>query len=155
MRRLALWPWRFVRALAGLLGQVVPGLCPGRQSLGRRGEVAAAEFLRQQGYTILKHSDRSKPGELDLVAWDGATVVFAEVKTRQHSTRGHPAEAVDPAKQRRLTRLAAMFLKRHGLTDRPARFDVIAVTWPEGQARPQIEHIPDAFEAAGQDRQYG
>ena len=90
-----------------------------------------------------------KDGELDLVAVDGRTIVFVEVKTRRSSESGHPVEAVDPAKQRRLTRLAVMYLKRHGLLEYSARFDVVAVTWPSGRRRPTIEHFPNAFEAAG------
>lgn len=119
------------------------------QSLGQRGEAAAASHLRRLGYTIVVRGDRSRLGEIDLVALDGQTVVFVEVKTRQSQETGHPAEAVEAVKQRRITRAAVTFLKRHGLLDRPARFDVVAVTWPQGQRRPTIEHFPNAFEAAG------
>jgi len=117
--------------------------------LGRRGEQAAARYLRRKGYRILAQGDRARPGELDLVALDGRTVVFVEVKTRQTGESGHPAEAVDAQKQRRLTRLAVTWLKRRRLLDNPARFDVVAVTWPTGQRRPDIEHFPAAFDAAG------
>jgi putative endonuclease len=117
--------------------------------LGRRGEEAAARYLRRLGYKILARSDRLQPGELDLVAIEGRTIVFVEVKTRQSADAGHPSEAVDADKQRRLTRLAVTFLKRHGLLEYSARFDVIAVTWPEQKRRPTIEHFPDAFEAVG------
>ena len=120
-----------------------------QKSLGRRGEAAAARYLKRHGYRILAHSDRLRPGELDLVALDRRTIVFVEVKTRQSQDAGHPSEAVDAPKQRRLTRLAVTFLKRHGLLEQAARFDVIAVTWPEGRRRPTIEHIQDAFEAVG------
>jgi putative endonuclease len=105
--------------------------------------------LRRKGYKILARSDRSRPGELDLVALDHSTVVFVEVKTRRSQDAGHPAEAVDAAKQRRLTRLAVTWLKRRGLLERPARFDVIAITWPESQRRPTVEHFPNAFDAVG------
>ncbi len=118
--------------------------------LGTRGEKAAARYLRRRGYRILAHSDRSKPGEIDLIAVDGRTIVFVEVKTRQSGEAGHPSEAVDDDKQRRLTRLALAYLKRHGLLEYPARFDVISVVWPEGQRTPTIEHFPNAFDAAGQ-----
>jgi len=118
-------------------------------SLGRRGETAARRFLKRKGYKIVARGDCSRPGELDLVAVDGRTVVFVEVKTRRSQEAGHPAEAVDAAKQRRLTRLAVTYLKRHGLLEYPARFDVVAVTWAAGQ-RPQIEHFENAFEAVGQ-----
>jgi putative endonuclease len=118
-------------------------------SLGRRGEAAAARYLKRRGYKILARGSRFKPGELDLVALDGKTIVFVEVKTRQSPDAGHPAEAVNLAKQRRLTRLAVTFLKRYGLLEHPARFDVIAVTWLEGTRRPAIEHFENAFEAVG------
>jgi len=117
--------------------------------LGARGEEAAARYLKRLGYRIVARSDRLKPGELDLVAIDRDTVVFVEVKTRQSAEAGHPSEAVNAAKQRRLTRAAVTFLKCHGLLESPARFDVVAVTWPAGQRHPTIEHIPNAFDAAG------
>ena len=120
------------------------------RTLGQRGEVAAARFLKRLGYKIVARGDRSKWGELDIVAVDGRTVVFVEVKTRDGRDAGHPAEAVDPAKQRRLTRLAVAFLKRHGLLEYPARFDVVAVTWPQRQRRPAIEHFKNAFDAVGE-----
>ena len=120
-----------------------------RKSLGQRGEAAAARYLKRHGYRILARGDRLRPGELDLVALDRRTIVFVEVKTRRSQDAGHPSEAVDPPKQRRLTRLAVTFLKRHGLLEHTARFDVIAVTWPEGRRRPAIEHIQNAFDAVG------
>jgi putative endonuclease len=125
-----------------------------RKTLGQRGEAAAARFLKRRGYKIVARSDRLEPGELDLVAVDGRTIVFVEVKTRQTADLGHPAEAVDAAKQRRLTRLAVTYLKRHRLLDYPARFDVVAVTWPDGQRRPLIEHFPNAFDAVGEGEFY-
>ena len=125
-----------------------------RNATGLRGERAAAKYLRRLGYKVLARGDRSKPGELDLVALDGPTVVFVEVKTRRSEESGHPAESVTPAKQRRLTRLAVTFLKRHGLLERPARFDVVAVTWPDDGRRPTIEHFRNAFDAAGRGELY-
>jgi len=120
------------------------------QPLGGRGETAAARHLKRLGYRIVARGERGQLGELDLVAVDGRTVVFVEVKTRQTHDSGNPADAVDLEKQRRLTRLALAYLKQHGLLECPARFDVVAVTWPAGQARPAIEHFPSAFEAVGQ-----
>jgi putative endonuclease len=122
--------------------------------LGRRGEQAAARYLKRLGYKIVAWGDRSRPGELDLVAVDRGTVVFVEVKTRRSAETGHPAEAVDAAKQRRLTRLAVTWLKRHGLLERPARFDVVAVTWEDDRRPPRVEHFPNAFEAVGTDEFY-
>jgi len=124
-------------------------------SLGRRGEAAAARFLRRRGYKIVARSDHLPPGELDLVAVArDRTIVFVEVKTRTSQDSGHPSEAVDDDKQRRLSRLAVTYLKRHGLLEYPARFDVIAITWPEDGRRPQIEHFKNAFEAVGRDGLY-
>jgi len=120
-----------------------------KKTFGQRGEAAAARFLRRRGYKILARGDRLGPGELDLVMLDRKTIVFVEVKTRASDQAGDPAEAVDQEKQRRLTRAAVTFLKRHGLLECPARFDVVAVTWPANVRRPRIEHIVNAFDAAG------
>jgi putative endonuclease len=119
--------------------------------LGPRGEALAARHLKRLGYKIVARGARGQLGELDLVAVDGRTVVFVEVKTRESHDGGHPAEAVDADKQRRLTRLAVGFLKRHDLLESASRFDVVAVTWPAGGRRPLVEHIRDAFEASGSD----
>jgi putative endonuclease len=120
------------------------------RTLGQRGEWAAAKYLKRRGYKILALGDRLKHrDELDIVAADGQTVVFVEVKTRASQIQGHPAEAVDAVKQRKLTKLAVTYLKRHHLLDYPARFDVIAITWPENARKPHIEHIQNAFEAVG------
>jgi putative endonuclease len=116
------------------------------QSLGDRGEDAAARYLRRQGYKIVARGARVA-GELDIVAVDGRTVVFVEVKTRQTDTAGAPAAAVDQDKQARLTRAATGFLKRHGLLGQAARFDVIAVRWPAGDRQPSFEHFKNAFPA--------
>ena len=116
-------------------------------SLGQRGEDAAARFLRRLGYKIVGRGDRDKLGELDIVAVDHRTVVFVEVKTRQSPDLGPPEEAVDLRKQRRLTRLALGYLRRHGLLEHAARFDVVALTWPPDERRPHIEHFINAFEA--------
>ena len=117
--------------------------------LGVRGEAAAANFLQRLGYKIVARGERDTLGEIDLIAVDGRTVVFVEVKTRESADHGHPSEAVDLPKQQRLTRLALGFLKRRRLLDYPARFDIVAVTWPAGQRDPLIEHFPSAFDAVG------
>jgi len=116
-------------------------------SLGERGELAAAKYLRRLGYHIVARRHRTPMGEIDLVAVDGRTVVFVEVKTRQSHDAGQPHEAIDPAKQARLSRLALAYLKRHDLLECQARFDVIAVTWERGKAKPVIEHFLHAFES--------
>lgn len=124
-----------------------------RKLFGDRGEREAARYLRKLGYQILARQSRSRIGELDLIALDGRTIVFVEVKTRSSQVAGHPAEAVTPAKQKQLTRAALAWLKRRRLLDVPGRFDVIAITWQSGAA-PTIEHIVNAFEASGMPGMY-
>ena len=120
------------------------------KTLGQRGEAAAESFLKRLGYVILARGERDGLGELDLVAVDGRTVVFVEVKTRKSLDKGHPSDAVDEGKQRRITRLALAYLKRHNLLEYKARFDIVAVVWPNDAKKPQIEHFKSAFEPTGQ-----
>ena len=127
---------------------------PHNGSLGERGEAEAERFLKKLGYKTLARGSRNKLGELDLVTLDGKTIVFVEVKTRRTTDAGHPADAVDERKQAKLTRLALAFLKRHRLLDRPSRFDVIAITWPNDGNKPKIEHFKNAFEATGRDSMF-
>lgn len=116
--------------------------------LGPRGERAAERYLRKRGYVIVGRGLREASAELDLVAVDGRTVVFVEVKTRSGNLQA-PAESVDFPKQQRLTRAALAFLKRHQLLECRARFDVLALTWPPGTRRPEIVHIENAFPPTG------
>jgi len=116
--------------------------------LGDRGERAAAKYLKQQGYRILARQSRSRIGEIDLIALDGETVVFVEVKTRSSHAAGHPSEAVTYTKRKQLTRAALVWLKRRRLLDSRARFDVVAITWSD-RGPPTIEHDQNAFEPVG------
>jgi putative endonuclease len=112
------------------------------------GERAAAAWLRARGYEILAHNVRTRYGEIDLVARDGEIVVFAEVKSRSGTRCGHPLEAVDGRKRRRLARLAAAFLQARGLDGAATRFDAVAVSiGPIGEVE-LIDHVPNAFEIA-------
>ncbi len=133
--------------IAKLRTQFQAWLAP--KTLGQRGEVAAANFLRKLGYIIVARGHRDRIGEIDLVAVDGRTVVFIEVKTRTSQDAGHPADAVDENKQRKLTKLALAYLKRHDLLECTARFDVVAITWPDAKSKPKIEHFKSAFEPIG------
>ena len=123
------------------------------RTLGERGEAIAARYLKRRGFKIVARRDRSRLGELDLVAVEGRTIVFVEVKTRRSARKGQPTEAVDHAKQCQLTRAALTFLKSHGLLEEQARFDVIAIIWPKGVS-PRIEHFRDTFSAKGPSRQF-
>lgn len=118
---------------------------------GKRGELAAARHLRRRGFQILRHSYRCPIGEIDLVAIDGEHLVFVEVRTRATATKGAPSETVHAGKRRKLTSLAAYFLKNHPAeARRPSRFDVVSVVWPgRWWTRPEIQHLRDAFRAEG------
>jgi len=119
------------------------------KSLGKRGEDAAARFLKRNGYRILARCLDSPLGELDIIAVDGRTIVFVEVKTRRSTDAGDPADAIDDRKQRRMTQAALAYLKSKGLLKDAARFDVVAITWPENRKRPTIEHYKNAFSPVG------
>lgn len=120
-----------------------------RKQLGNRGEVEAALFLERLGYKILHRQLRGRYGEIDLVALDGQTIVFVEVKTRTSSAAGHPTESVTLDKQAKITRSALVFLKKHRWLNRRSRFDVVAITWPSGDEPPTIQHYVNAFEPVG------
>ncbi len=120
-----------------------------RRLFGNRSERAATRFLKRLGYRILFRNLRSRRGELDIVAMDGSCIVFVEVRSTEQETAERPAASVGPEKQRRLTQLALAFLQRHRLLDHPARFDVLAISWPAGRKQPKIDHYVNAFEAVG------
>jgi putative endonuclease len=85
-------------------------------------------------------------GEIDIIARDGKTLVFAEVKTRVSDDPATPEEQVNRNKQHQITKAARFYLTRYGTPQPAARFDVVAVVWPHGR-EPQVRHVPDAFEA--------
>ena len=114
-----------------------------RQTLGELGETLACDELRRRGYAILERRYRTRYGEIDIVARDGDVLVFVEVKARVGSAFGTGAEAVTRFKQRRVARMAADFLVRRRLSDRPCRFDVVSVAVGDGV--PRIEVIAGAF----------
>jgi len=107
-----------------------------RSELGRRGEEAAARWYAAHGYEVLARNWRCSEGEIDLLCArsDSAgrrgqrTLVVCEVKTRTSLLLGHPLEAVTAAKQQRLRRLAAAFLRSQGQHFDDVRFDVVAIT---------------------------
>jgi putative endonuclease len=102
-----------------------------RQRLGARGEQLAADWYTAHGYTVVARNWRCREGELDLVVARDGELVFCEVKTRSSDRFGVPAEAVTPAKQRRLRVLAARYLAEGGdpptVRRRGIRFDVASV----------------------------
>lgn len=115
-----------------------------KQILGREGERIAERYLKKKGYRFVDRNYRCPVGELDLIALDRRVIVFIEVKTRSDESFGTPLESVHRQKQKRMIRAALYFLSRHQLHDREARFDVIGISFSDGE--PVVEHIPNAFE---------
>ncbi|MEO2045071.1 MAG: YraN family protein [Pirellulales bacterium] len=131
-----------------------PPLLGQRMALGLRGEQAAARYLRKKKYRIIEQRLRSPLGEIDIIAVDGRTMVFVEVKTRRSSTFGRPSQSLRTTQQARLSRSASAYLKSHGLLQNASRFDVVEILWPREQRLPNIRHIPNAFPAVGQGQFY-
>jgi putative endonuclease len=115
-----------------------------RRLLGQAGESLAADTLQQQGYKVLTRNYRTPYGEVDLIAKDGDTLVFLEVKLRRSEFFGPPQAAVNTAKQRHLIRAAQYYLSRQGTADIKFRFDVVAITLSGRQ--PQISIFTGAIE---------
>ena len=114
-----------------------------RLPLGRRGERAAEKYLRRNGYRIVARNFRAAGAEIDLVAMDGETLVFVEVKTRRSRDAGAPEEAVDERKQKQIRRAAELFATRYRAAEVTMRFDIIAV---DGSGkRLEIELLRNAF----------
>ena len=120
-----------------------------KKFLGRAGEVKAAEFLRKKGYKILDKNYKTHIGEIDLIAKDGDTLVFIEVKTRMDDAFGAPSEAVTLKKQEKYVLVATEYLVRNHLNDTPCRFDVIEIygeILPSGFRVSAFNHIKNAFD---------
>jgi putative endonuclease len=114
-----------------------------RIALGRTGERIAERHLRRLGYRILERNFRGAGAEIDLVAMDGETLVFVEVKTRRTAYYGMPQEAVNSYKQRHLRRAGQVYARSRRAEDRPMRFDVVAIL--EDGGRRHLELLKDAF----------
>lgn len=111
---------------------------------GGYGELCAARWMRKKKWTILAANFHSRFGEIDLIAEDGHSLVFVEVKTRDVSSIAAPREFVDLRKQRRLAKTAAYYLCCHP-TELQPRFDVIEVWTKQGRLL-ELNHIKNAFE---------
>jgi putative endonuclease len=140
-----------VAAMIALLGdlsdRIVNGLGGGAgaddtRRLGVRGERLAVRHLRRRGYRIVERNFRAAGAEIDIIASQGNTIVFVEVKARRTGSAGGAADAVDPRKQARIRRAAGIYLARQpeGVA---ARFDVVAIDW--NGRRPTLELLKDAF----------
>lgn len=109
------------------------------------GETLACDELRRRGYAILERRYRTRFGEIDIIAKDGQTVVFIEVKARQGDDFGGAAAAVTGWKQRRIAKMAIDYLSRRRLHDCPCRFDVVAIDVDPAGTRVTV--YPNAFDA--------
>ncbi len=116
-----------------------------RVILGKAGEDLACAELETRGYAIVARRYRRRGGEIDIVARDGATLVFVEVKARDGRAFGEAAEAVTAVKRRRITQIALDYMNRYHLSDCPCRFDVVSIHFDTG--RPGIEVFQNAFDA--------
>ncbi len=115
-----------------------------RQRDGDLAEALAATYLSQQGLQILERNYRVRGGELDLIALDGETLVFVEVRYRKNARFGGAAASIDARKQQRLIHAAQVYLLKHPRQAlRPCRFDCVLL---DALHRPQIDWIKDAFQ---------
>ena len=94
------------------------------QRFGKKSEADAAKRLKQLGYKILEENFRNRLGEIDIIAKDGETIVFVEVKARKSKTYGHPKWAITLKKQRKISMVALSYLKATRQNHAKARFDV-------------------------------
>jgi putative endonuclease len=117
-----------------------------RQRLGSVGEDLASAALAARGYAILERRYTTERGEIDIIAEDGETLVFVEVRARATGEFGRAAESITDAKKRQVVRMATEYLARHQITNRPCRFDVVAIDEALGPD-PQIAIYPGAFDA--------
>jgi len=116
-----------------------------RVALGKTGEDLACAELTRRGYAILARRYRRRRGEIDIIARDGPTLVFVEVKARESHEFGEAAEAVTALKRHRITQLAVDYIMRNQLTECPCRFDVVSIHYDGGV--PVIEVFQNAFDA--------
>jgi putative endonuclease len=116
-----------------------------RVALGKTGEDLACAELEKRGYVIVARRYRRRRGEIDIIARQGDTMVFVEVKAREGHEFGEAAEAVTALKRRRIARLALDYVTRRHLSHCPCRFDVVSIHFEAGQ--PQIEVFQNAFDA--------
>jgi len=117
-----------------------------RIDLGILGEELALKEVRRLGYKKIVRNYRCPLGEVDLIARDGDTLVFIEIKTRKGKSIGYAKEAVDARKRRQLSKVALAYMKVNDCCEAKARFDVVAINL--GQSKAQVQVIKNAFDLA-------
>ena len=113
---------------------------------GKKSECIAVKHLKKRKYKILEENYRTKLGEIDIIAKDGDTIAFVEVKSKRSDHFGNPKGAVTPQKQRKISMVALQYLKATNQSHHKARFDVVAIRLINN--KPNIELIKNAFEIA-------
>lgn len=125
-----------------------------RRETGRRGEELAADHLVRRGFSILERNFRTRWGELDIIAFDGRTLVFCEVKSRRYSAADRhsrqtaaPFESLHPRKRQQVRRMANVWMSSR--LDRPyapvVRFDAIGVTFGADGGLVRLDHLEGGF----------
>jgi putative endonuclease len=115
--------------------------------LGRYGEEEAVRFLKRHGYRVADRNVRCRFGEVDVVAWDGVTLCFIEIKARRGTGFGFPEEAVMDSKRWRLGRLAHWYMQSRGIPDgTPIRFDVVSILFLSDGSLGRIRLLKGALE---------
>ena len=117
-----------------------------KKVIGDKGEDFAASYFEKQGYKIKARNVHSRYGEIDLIAENGDTVVFVEVKTRSHDSLDRAADAVTPLKQKKIILTALDYISKSN-TDKIMRFDVFEVYHANGRIY-KFNHIKNAFEGS-------
>jgi putative endonuclease len=121
-----------------------------RRGRGQRAEQLAADLLEKQGMRIVARNWRQPGGELDLVADDGGTCVFVEVRSRTGLDFGHPLEAISPQKRGQVVRAARLYLDSAASPASGYRFDVVGVLFdPKDPEAATCFHVPNAFDVQG------
>lgn len=154
------WLLRLITRALQRMQRLIPRQRTAHLRTGIEGEGAAYLFLRSQGYRVVATNYRAphNRGEIDLIAWDADTLCFVEVKTRTSEGLTPPEAAVDAAKRAHLRSVARAYLRRLQTEQRPAcRFDVVTVTYEDGEREPALKLIKSAFrwsDRTPRERQY-
>ena len=111
---------------------------------GNIGENIAAEYLKDNGYSILFRNFRTRFGEIDIIGEEHGYIVFIEVKARKNFQMGLPCESVSINKQRRIARMASLYIAINNLSDRNFRFDIVEMIL-DGENAKYIRILKDAF----------
>lgn len=117
-----------------------------RLELGKKGENLALKTIRNMGYQDILQNYRCRLGEIDLIARDGDTLVFLEIKTRRTGSTADAKEAVNARKRRQISKVALNYMKTNNCENTRARFDVVAISLVGSS--PKIEVIKNAFDLA-------